>query len=128
MIFCFFNCKVNVSRPNSFCQELSVLTFNITRSTTAVNPQHLKVKWQDICLTKNYCISINIRRISSNFIHKFIIKIHQILGSHELKNHGHFGPRLSKIIIESIFSFPEVVPACKKSVHSIYLFLRYSQF
>ena len=31
-------------------------------------------------------------------------------------------------IIESTFSFPEFVPACKKSVYSICSFLRYSQF
>ena len=31
-------------------------------------------------------------------------------------------------IIEKTFSFPEFAPACKKSFHSIYSFLRYSQF
>ena len=31
-----------------------------------------------------------------NSIHKFILKIQQILGSHELKGHGHFSPRPSK--------------------------------
>ena len=31
-------------------------------------------------------------------------------------------------IIESTFRFPEFIPACKKSVNSIYSFLRYSQF
>ena len=31
-------------------------------------------------------------------------------------------------IIEITFSFPDVVPACKKSVDSICSFLRYSQF
>ena len=30
--------------------------------------------------------------------------------------------------IEITFSFPEFAPACKISVHSIYSFLRYSQF
>ena len=31
-------------------------------------------------------------------------------------------------IIEITFYFPEFAPPCKKSVHSIYSFLRYSQF
>ena len=31
-------------------------------------------------------------------------------------------------IIEITFSFPEFTPACKISAHSIYSFLRYSQF
>ena len=53
-----------------------------TRSRTAVDPQHLKVKEWGISLTKNYCITINIKIISS--IHVFILKI-QVLGSHELK-------------------------------------------
>ena len=36
-----------------------------TNSTTAVDPWHLKVKEQDISLTKYYCITINIQKISS---------------------------------------------------------------
>ena len=59
-----------------------------TRSTTAVDPQLFKAKEYDINLTKNYCITISIKKISS--IHKVIIKIQQILGSHELKSHGQF--------------------------------------
>ena len=31
-------------------------------------------------------------------------------------------------IIETTFCFPEFAKPCKKSVHSIYSFLRYSQF
>ena len=42
----------------------------------------------DIILTKNYCITISIQKIIS--IHKFILRIQQILGSHQLKGHGHF--------------------------------------
>ena len=42
----------------------------------------------DIILTKNYCITISIQKIIS--IHKFILKIKQIIGSHELKGDGHF--------------------------------------
>ena len=38
-------------------------------------------------LTKNW-ITISILKISS--IHKFILKMQQILGSHELTGHGHF--------------------------------------
>ena len=47
-----------------------------------MEPWHLK----DISLTKNYCITINIKIISS--IHIFIFKV-QVLGSHELKSHCH---------------------------------------
>ena len=52
-----------------------------TKSTTAVDPQHLKVKEQDISLTRNYCIIVSIQIISS--IHTFILKIQQILESCE---------------------------------------------
>ena len=37
---------------------------------------------------QNYCITISIKKISS--IHKFILKVQQILGFHELKSNGHF--------------------------------------
>ena len=53
-------------------------------------PWHLKVKEKDISLTKHYSITISIQKISS--IHKFILNIQQILGSHELRRHGHFWP------------------------------------
>ena len=59
-----------------------------TRSTTAVDSQHLKVKEYDISLTKIYHITISIKISSS--IHIFIHKIRQVLGSHELKSHCHF--------------------------------------
>ena len=42
-----------------------------TRNTAVVDPQHLKVKELDISLTKNYCITITIQKIS--VIHKFIL-------------------------------------------------------
>ena len=58
------------------------------RSTTAVYPRHLKVKEQDISLTKNYCITISIKIISS--IHIFILRIQQVLGSDELKSQCRF--------------------------------------
>ena len=57
-------------------------------------------------------------------IHKLI---QQILGSHELNDHTHFWPGPPKII-EITFCFPQFAPPCKKSVHSIYSSLRYSQF
>ena len=64
------------------------LEFYQIRGTTAKDPLHLKIKEQHISLTKNYCITFSIQKISS--IHKFILKIQQILGSHELKGHCHF--------------------------------------
>ena len=60
--------------------------FYQTRSTTAVDPGHLRVKEYDISLTKNYCITIIIKIISS--IQTFIFKM-QVLASHELKSHCH---------------------------------------
>ena len=54
--------------------------------------------------------------------------IQQILGAQELNGHTQFWPHPPRKIIEITFSFPEFAPACKKSVHSIYSFLRYHQF
>ena len=51
-----------------------------TRSKTTVDSWHLEVKQKDISLTKSYCITVSVQKISS--IHKFIFKIKQILGSH----------------------------------------------
>ena len=42
------------------------------KKCTAVEPQHLKVKVKDISLTKNYCITISIQKISS--IHNSFFK------------------------------------------------------
>ena len=57
-------------------------------SKTAVN-WLLKVKdiEYNVGLTKNYCITVSMQKISS--IHKLI---QQILGSHELNDHPHFWP------------------------------------
>ena len=90
-------------------------------STTAVE-QHLKVKdiEYDIGITKNYCMTVSMQKISS--IHKLILKIQQILGPHELNDHAK--PQITEIT----FSFPQFGRACKKSVHPIYLSLRCSQF
>ena len=48
-----------------------------------MDPWHLKVKEYDISLTKNYCVTISIKKTSS--IHKFVLKVQQILESRELK-------------------------------------------
>ena len=55
-------------------------------SKTAVN-WHLKVKdiEYNVGLTKSYCITVSMQKISS--IHKLI---QQILGSHELNGHAQF--------------------------------------
>ena len=47
--------------------------------------RHLKVKEQHISLTKNYCIIVSIKIISS--VHIFILKIQQILESRESVPH-----------------------------------------
>ena len=55
-------------------------------STTKIE-WHLNFKYKkcDVSLTKNYCITVSMQKISS--IHKLI---QQILGSHELNDHAHF--------------------------------------
>ena len=92
-------------------------------SKTAVN-WHLKVKdiYYNVGLTKNFCITVSMQKISS--IHKFIP---QIFGSHELNVHPIFDQAHPKII-EITFCFPDFAPPCKKSVHVINSLLRYSQF
>ena len=107
------------------CQLLTNDTFQeLKKSTFAVGPQHLKVKEQDTSLTKNYCITINIKTISS--IHIFIFKI-QVSGSHELKTTAIFDKAHPKTI-KPPFSLPAFVLACKKSGYFICSVLRYSQF
>ena len=95
-------------------------------STTAVN-WYLKVKniEYNVGPTKNYCITVSMQNICS--IHQLILKIQQILESHELNRHPFFDHARPKVI-KRTFSFSEFKPACKKSVHSICSFLRYSQF
>ena len=62
----------------------------VTKSKTALDPLDLKIRQQDISLIKNYCITVSIGRISS--IHEFILKMQQILGSHELQDHCNSWP------------------------------------
>ena len=84
---------------------------------------YLKAKdiWYYVGLTKNYGNTVSMKKIS--LIHKLIFKIQQILRSNEL-NLTIPNPK----IIEITFCFPKCAPASKKSVRSIYSFLRYSQF
>ena len=55
-------------------------------SKTTVN-WHLKLKdiEYNVDLTKNYCITVSMQKISS--VHKLV---QQILGYHELNGHAHF--------------------------------------
>ena len=98
-----------------------------TTSTVAVE-YYLKVKdiEYNVGLTKNYCITVSMKKLIS--IHKLILKMQQILGSHELNDHAPFSDHAHPKFIQLTVSFPEFAPACKKLVHSIYSFLRYSQF
>ena len=66
------------------------------------------------------------QRAGYQFNQRFILKIQRVLVSHKLKDHGDFWPHLK--IDETTFSFPDFVPACKKSFYSISSFLRYSKF
>ena len=64
------------------------------KATINSEPSHLKVKdtyrvgYQSNQELMHHCISM--QKISS--IYKFILKIQQIIESHELKEHAHFGP------------------------------------
>ena len=89
-----------------------------TNTTTVDWQLKVKDKEYDVDLTKNHCITVSMQKISS--IHKLIFKILQILGRNELN--GHVQPK----IIEIAFNFLECAPAWKKSVRSIYSFLRQS--
>ena len=93
----FYRLKVAHNYTYKFRKQLKTLSLSADKvltktSTTAMEPHHLKVKdtkWE-ISLTKNYCISINMQKISP--ILKFFGKIQQILRSHELKSRTHFWP------------------------------------
>ena len=54
------------------------------------NCSRLTFETYDVGLTKNYCMTVSMQKISS--IHKLILMIHQILGSHKLSGHAHFWP------------------------------------
>ena len=99
-----------------FIGSFLLLLGGLTSTTTVA--WHLKVEDKncDVGLTKNYCITVSMQKISS--IHKLI---QQILGSHELNDHAHFRPGPT-------FTFLKFAPTCQKSVHCINSFLRYSQF
>ena len=58
---------------------------------------------------------------------EYDVGLTKILGSNVLRSPRLFSPCPPKIT-EITFSFPEFPTACKKSVHSINSFLRYSQF
>ena len=74
-------------RQTLFHRTLPATTGGPTRTTPV--DWHLKVKdiEYDLNLTKNYCITVNMQKISS--IHTLNLKIQQILGSHELFGHTH---------------------------------------
>ena len=77
-----------------------------------MGPQHLKVKEQDISLTKNYCITVNIKTISS--VHIFIFKI-QVLGSHELKESHHMTGHIHFWITPT----PKIFNVCYNQLKSV---------
>ena len=95
-------------------------------STTAVE-WHLKVKDKkcDVGLTKNYCITVSMQKISS--IHKLI---QQILGSHELNDYTHFWPGPPKnhwnnfllscicTTMQKIFSFHQFILEIQPTGHT----------
>ena len=90
-------------------------------NTTVLDSRHLKVKQQDISLTRNHCITISIQKIRIS-IQKDTA---DFIKSHKLKGHDHFDHAHTNII-ETPFSFSQFIPACKKSVYSICSFLKQS--
>ena len=102
-----------------------------------MDPQHLKIKGQDICLTKNYCLTISIQKISSildlyqHAKNQFTPTVHS--PDSQFQSHitrlttpifDHAHPKNFK----SAYDLCGFMSACKKSVHSICPFWRYSQF
>ena len=77
------------------CHRALPATAQDPTSTTAVD-WHLKVedKEYNVGLTKNYCITVSMQKIS--LIHNLILSIQQILGSHELNSHNCFLPHTLK--------------------------------
>ena len=57
-------------------------------------PPKFQTKREGYQCNKNYWSTIRNKKIST--IHKFTLKVQQILGSHELKGHGQFWPRQPK--------------------------------
>ena len=104
-----------------FHRILPATAWDLT-STTAVD-WHLNVKDTEyvVGLTKTYCITISMQKISS--IHKLIT---QILEYHVLKMTKSIFDHTHPKIIKITFSFHEFPPVCKKSVHSINSFLRHN--
>ena len=93
--------------PCSYCQGSNKYNWHLNHVDW-----HLKVKVKKcyVSLTKNYCITVSMQKISS--IHKLSLLI---LGSHEINDHTH--PKITEIT----FSFPEFAPACQKSFHQFIL-------
>ena len=98
-------------------------TTNTTYSRLAFKSQKYRVRcWSNLKLLHHKLLAEN------HSIHKLILKMKQILGSHELNGHTYSLYSVHPKIIEITFSFPDFAPVSKKSVHSINSFLRYSQF
>ena len=103
-----------------FHRILPATARGLTSTTVGDWNLNAKNKKCNVGLIKNYCITVNMQKISS--IHKLIL---QILGYHELNDHTHFWPGQPKKLLLKIFNleitfyFPEFAPPCKKLVHSI---------
>ena len=93
-------------RQTLFYRTLLAVARGLT-STTAVD-WHLKVKSieYDVGLTINYCIIVSIQKISS--IYKLILKIKQVLASHELNGYTHFWPSPPKKPLGQLLAFPNL--------------------
>ena len=121
------NTHTNVSRyiygQTLFHRILPVTTGGLTSKTT-VN-WHLKVKdvEYNLGLTRSYCITVSMQKISS--IHKLT---QQIWGSHELNWPHPILTTSTQKSLKLILAFVNLHQHAKKLVHSINSFLRYSQF
>ena len=90
-------------------------------STTAVD-WHLKVKdiKYNVGLTNNYCITVSMQKKISS-IHKLILKIRQILWSHELNGHSHFWSFPPKNYWNNFYL--SWICTCRKKTSSLHLFI-----
>ena len=90
-------------------------------STTPID-RHLKVNDIEygVGLTKNHCITVSVQKISS--IHNVILKIQQILGSHELNGHTHFLTTPTQKSLNQLLAFLNLQQHAKNrfipSIHS----------
>ena len=99
--------------------------------TTATKTKQVQLWWilafksqrYRVSQTKSYCSTMSMHNISP--IHKFTVKVQKILGSHDQTIPLLISPTQKSL--KQLLTFLNLYKHAKKSVYSIYSFLRYSQ-